>query len=346
MVSRKEVFSIVLAVAVIVACAMTAHGQGKPAGTAPVLVIDKAPVDLGDRIEGEDFEYTYHLSNKGNGELRILSVRVGCGCTTVDYTKVIPPGQEGTIKATVDGRKIFPGYAEKTFRIQTNDSANADFMLTLRFTIKKVLDTAGELNWTGFENEPVKLQTVITDLMSTPINIKGFEWSKSAKEEQLDQKLETKLETIEKGRKYKLTIMAKKGLPLDRYFGELTLQTDYPKVPTKTLTFHINVMKDVVVYPERIFLGEMAIDKGAGGQFDKVFNVVSTRGDTLKILKVVPSSPEITVKLDEQTPGKSFKGTVSVRPPDKPGQYKGSITIYTNYPKYKELALGIVGNVR
>jgi len=263
-----------------------------------------------------------------------------------DYTKVIPPGQEGAVKVKIDGKKIFPGYMEKEFTVKTNDPANADFVLKLQFTVKKVFDISNELNWTGFQDESVKLEAVITDLMPQPINIKGFEWSKSAKEKQLDTKLAVKLETLEKGKKYKLTIRKKADIPPDRYYGEITLLTDYAKLPRKVITFNVNVVRDVEVYPERIFFGEMIIEKGTSKSFDRAFNVIAARGDSLKIVKVVPSSPEITVKVQEQTPGKSFKGTVWVRPPDKIGQYVGNIKIYTNYPKYKELILEIVGSVR
>ena len=263
-----------------------------------------------------------------------------------DYTKVIPPGQEGTIKAKIDGKKIFAGYLEKVLNVKTNDPANADFVLTLQFTVKKIFDVSSELNWTGFQDENVKLETIITDLMTTPINIKGFEWTKAAKDKQLDTKLAVKLETIVKGKKYKLTIIKKKDIAPDRYYGEIALLTDYPKMPQKILTFNINVVKDVEVYPERIFFGEMVIEKGTSKTFDRAFNVIAARGDSLKILKVVTSSPEITVKVQEQTPGKSFKGTVWVRPPDKIGQYVGNLKIYTNYPKYKELIIDIVGSVR
>jgi hypothetical protein len=263
-----------------------------------------------------------------------------------DYTKVIPPGQEGTIKAKIDGKKVFAGYLEKILNVKTNDPVNADMVLTIQFTVKKVFDISSELNWTGFQDENVKLETIITNLMPTPINVKGFEWAKASKDKQLDTKLAVKLETIEKGKKYKLTIIKKKDIPPDRYYGEIALLTDYPKMPQKILTFNINVVKDVEVYPERIFFGEMVIEKGTSKSFDRAFNVIAARGDSLKIVKVVPSSSEITVKIQEQTPGKSFKGTVWVRPPDKLGQYVGNIKIYTNYPKYKELILDIVGSVR
>ncbi len=77
MTSRNKVLLSVLAVAVVAAFAFAAYGQGKPAGKAPVVVIDKKTVNLGDVIEGQDFDYTFVIKNKGNGELQILSVRPG-----------------------------------------------------------------------------------------------------------------------------------------------------------------------------------------------------------------------------------------------------------------------------
>jgi hypothetical protein len=52
------------------------------------------------------------------------------------------------------------------------------------------------------------------------------------------------------------------------------------------------------------------------------------------------------VKIQELQPGKSYRGTVWVRPTSRLGQYAGSIKFYTNYPKYKELVLDVVGSVR
>ncbi len=45
-------------------------------------------------------------------------------------------------------------------------------------------------------------------------------------------------------------------------------------------------------------------------------------------------------------PGKSYRGTVLVRPTSKIDRFAGSVTIYTNYPKYREVVLDVVGSVR
>jgi hypothetical protein len=102
----------------------------------------------------------------------------------------------------------------------------------------------------------------------------------------------------------------------------------------------------VEVYPDRLYFGEMVIPAGATKAFDRTFNIVAARGDSLKILKAVPNRDDMTVKIQELQPGKSFRGTVWIRPSSRLGQYAGAVKIYTNNPKYKELVLDIVGSIR
>jgi hypothetical protein len=54
-----------------------AVAKGKPAGKVPKLVIDTKTVQLGEVLEGQDFQYTFTLKNAGETELQILNVRPG-----------------------------------------------------------------------------------------------------------------------------------------------------------------------------------------------------------------------------------------------------------------------------
>ncbi|MGD1048852.1 MAG: hypothetical protein ABR899_08900, partial [Candidatus Krumholzibacteriaceae bacterium] len=199
---------------------------------------------------------------------------------------------------------------------------------------------------TGFTDDDLKLDVNITNLLTTPVNIKSVRWADDARGKDLEDRIGLKIETVEKGKKYILKIWKKKELHPDNVQANIILTTDYPKLPEKTLSMSIIVQNDVQLYPDRLYFGEMLIPAGATKPFDRTFNIVAARGDSLKILKAVPSREDMTVKIQELQPGKSFRGTVWVRPETRLGQYAGSIKIYTNYPKYKELTLDIVGSVR
>jgi len=55
-----------------------ALAQGKkPAGKVSKVVIENKTVQLGEVVEGQDYEYTFKIKNAGEGELQIYSVRPG-----------------------------------------------------------------------------------------------------------------------------------------------------------------------------------------------------------------------------------------------------------------------------
>ena len=128
--------------------------------------------------------------------------------------------------------------------------------------------------------------------------------------------------------------------------ANIVLTTDFPKIREKSIPMSIIVQKEVEIYPPRLYYGEMIIPPGATKAFDQAFNIVSVRGDSLKIIKAVPNRDDMTVKIQELQPGKSFRGTVWIRPSSRLGQYAGSIKIYTNNPRNPELVLDVVGSIR
>jgi hypothetical protein len=263
-----------------------------------------------------------------------------------DYDKVIPPGQEGKVNIKIDGKKLFPGMFEKSFTVKTNDPANTQFVLTVTGTVKKSFEFSKEMRWSGFVDDKFDFEVVVTNLLPNPINITGARWADDTAAQMLAEKIGIKLETIEKGKKYRLKLLKKKNLEPQSLVANIVLTTDFPKIKEKTIPMSLIVQKDVEIFPDRLYYGEMIIPPGATKSFDRTFNIVSARGDSLKILKAVPNRDDMTVKIQEVQPGKSFRGTVWIRPSSRLGQYAGSIRIYTNNPKNPEIVLDVVGSIR
>jgi hypothetical protein len=349
---RKTLLVAVLAVVLAAALFGVAVAQDKaPAakaqeGKSPKAVVDQMKTDVGEVLEVQDIEYTFKIRNAGDAELQILNVKPGCGCSVADFDKVIPPGQEGKVHIMIYGNKIFPGELEKTFYVTTNDPANKNFSLMVVGKVTKAFDFSREMRWAGFTDESLKLEAVITNLLTAPVNISSARWDDESKAKGIEARLNLKLETIQKGRKYRLSISKKMELAPDDFIAKVILTTDNPKLREKGVPVAITVMPDVAVHPERLYYGDMTIPPGATKAFERTFTIVAARGDSLKVLKAVSSREDMTVKILEVLPGKSFKGTVFVRPTSKTGQYSGSIKIMTNYPKYQELNLDVVGTAR
>ncbi len=263
-----------------------------------------------------------------------------------DFDKVIPPGKEGKVNVKIDGKKLFPGLIDKQFTVKTNEPNNSQFVLAVTGTVKRAFEFSREMRWSGFVDDKFSFEVLVTNVLETPVAVTGIRWADDAAAKGLADKIGLKVETVEKGKKYRIKMWQKKELAPETVMANVVLTTDSPKLKEKSMPMSIIVQKDVEVYPDRLYFGEMIIPAGATKAFDRTFNVVAARGDSLKILKAVPNRDDMTVKIQELQPGKSFRGTVWIRPSSRLGQYAGAVKIYTNNPKYKELILDIVGSIR
>jgi hypothetical protein len=263
-----------------------------------------------------------------------------------DFDKVIPPGQEGKVNIKLDGKKLYPGMFEKKFTVRTNDPDNAQFELTAMGTVKKAFEFSREMRWSGFVDDKFSFEVIVTNLLPTPVNITTVRWADDVSSKAIMEKIGLKLETIEKGKKFRIKLVRKKELAPENLVANIVLTTDFPKIKEKSVPMSIIVQKEVEIYPDRLYFGEMIIPPGATKAFDRTFNIVAARGDSLKIIKAVPNRDDMTVKIQELQPGKSYRGTVWIRPSSRIGQYAGSVRIFTNNPKQPEMILEIVGSIR
>ncbi len=263
-----------------------------------------------------------------------------------DHDKVIPSGSEGKISVKINGHKIHPGRFKKSWTVSTNDPDNKRLVLYVGGSVKKVFEFSGQLSMSGFRDEEMEEEMILTNLLDEPINIKGWSWDEKSAKRGIEEKIGIKLDVVEQGRKYKISAWKRSGVKPEHYRGEIVLETDHPEIKEKKIGVRMTVTPDVEVHPNKVYFGEMIVKEGVSKSFDRQIRIIASRSDTLKILKVVPDSDEITVKIQEVQAGKVYKGTVSVRPPSKVGTYQGSIKIYTNYPGYEELIVVVAGAIR
>ena len=81
--------------------------------------------------EGTEITHTFKIQNKGSAPLQILKIIPGWGCTTVSFTRQIPPGGEGIIKIKGDttdygGRKF-----SRNIIVETNDPKHPKLYLKI-----------------------------------------------------------------------------------------------------------------------------------------------------------------------------------------------------------------------
>ncbi len=227
----------------------------------------------------------------------------------------------------------------------TNDPENPRVGITLKGKVKKVFQLSQPLALSGFIGEDFSIKAILENKLDQPVHITGVGWSEST-DENIKNNLEVKLEAVEEGRKYSITVDDKDRFTKGSYHGALVLKTDFDKVKEKTVDVRVLVHAEVQLYPEKLLLPEMVVPQGATKSFQKVVTIIVKKGDSLKIKDVVPSREDIVTTLTEVKPGKAFRCKLTIRPESRDGEYKGSIKFITNYPGYEEVEVEILGRVR
>jgi hypothetical protein len=264
-----------------------------------------------------------------------------------DYDEVIPSGSEGKIVVKLVGHKLHPGRFTKSFTVKTNDPENAKVTLKVSGMVKQVFQLSKGLSLSGYKGEKLKEDVVLTSSIDEPIHLTGYHWSDTSRDKDaLQEGVGVKITPMEEGKKYKVEAWLKKDLPPKQYFADLFLDTDFKELPEKKLAFRLHIMDDVELHPSTIYMRELQVPQGTTKSFEKVVSIISARGDSLKILDVVPSDPNITWNIREVKPGKAYTVRFQIRPDSEPGKYEASMKFLTNYPGYEELVVPIKGSVR
>lgn len=101
----------------------------------PRLVVPLKKIDFGRQPKDKSLNRSIVIKNTGKADLHIESVQPSCGCTTVDFPKVIVPGRSGSIKVKVDTGQS-AGQHSKSVTIKSNDPAQPTVQVELVYTVK------------------------------------------------------------------------------------------------------------------------------------------------------------------------------------------------------------------
>jgi rhodanese-related sulfurtransferase len=126
------------------------------ATAAPIISVDNVAYDFGSAIAGTIVSHKFLVTNAGDADLNISSVRASCGCTTTGLPdNSLSPGESVELEARVDTTN-FTGQIGKAVYVDSNDPATPTLTLHITGKVIKANDfrpynmTAGDLGFLLF----------------------------------------------------------------------------------------------------------------------------------------------------------------------------------------------------
>lgn len=321
--------------------------------------------NFGTMQRGTKKSHEFTIKNVGDAPLKIWKGHATCKCTDfVVPEEKIPP--QGTAQVRVEwSAKTDYGPFRQTATVLTDDPFRSSLDLTIDGTI---LTASGiEPPELAFDKIPIgekkSAEVFVMAMLQDELTVSDPQFSDPA----LREKFDVKIEPVDKKdlpneaarRGFRVTVTAKEGLPIGRFFQWLSLKTNLADAETLEIPVNGQVVGDISVHgPPGVWnedqvalrLGNV---KSSEGRKEKL-NIVVRGEDAAKVSFNVQSSDPPQIKATIGTP-KKLRDTLVQVPLEielPPGMHpmirldteqgeRGTVVLGTTHPKIKELKVGV-----
>jgi len=308
---------------------------------APKAIFTETGFDFDKAVCGAVVEHDFVLKNVGSAPLRIQRVNMTSPLLITRMPREISPGAQGTIHFQLDTASL-AGSFEGAILVFLNDPALPEVALSFEGNVVPTIELSpmpaffvsaqrGHANQSSIEiinHEPEPLRIVSVE---HPTN-----------------RFTTKLETLDAGQRYRLTLAVKPDGPSGRSAETILVRTSSKTLPILKIAANTYLHERVYTFPDSIDLGAIPI-----GSIRRNPTVLEQVAQSLMIYQVNGSDFKVELSSDvpacnlrsERGPqGDRYQATVSLIGDDvKVGPIRGSIFIRTNDPEFPKLTVPVSG---
>lgn len=276
----------------------------------PKVVVEEAEYKFGSMQRGATRQHEFVVRNQGDAPLRLTAGSTSCKCTQfVVEPKPVPPGEEITVTLEWIARSA-PGEFRQTANLNTNDPSRPMVALSVAgevvepsglepnsFVFGDIRSGGSASTWVLFYSNDVEDLQIEAEVPSG---------------ESVSERFEVKVDPIDKQdlpnanavAGYKVTLMAKPGLPVGQVMEWVTLKTNQPDSEELEIPVFGRVVGDITLHGSGwseeagvLHLGMVPAEEGMKRRL-----ILSSKGqhasDTkYELLSVDP--PELKVELGE-----------------------------------------------
>jgi hypothetical protein len=311
-------------------------------GSAVALFPDPS-CDFGKVLQGAVVEHAFLLKNAGSEPLRIQGVRMTLPLEIEPVRVQVEPGAETSLRFKLPTSTL-RGVFEGVILVSINDPARPETTLAFQGIIVPEVEVSPQpAFWIAAQKgERKSSELEILNHGSSPLRIENVSYTK--------ERFKTSLETVEDGKRFRLTLTLDPAAPAAKTRETITISTNNKKMPLLKIAVNINVRDRVYTFPEAVQLGALPLssiekEPGAPEWYAQTLMIYQHGGSDFQVA-LYTDIPALDLKWERGQKGDRFQVTVGLnRGEVRPGPIDGSIYIETNDPDFPVLTAPVTGRI-
>jgi hypothetical protein len=313
-----------------------------PLAAQPRAVVRTLTIDAGMIERGTTSETVFTIANEGDEPLELTEVKPACGCTVVDYDKVIAPGASGRVVATLN-TKGMRGATAKTVRVFTNDASNAQIDLVIKANVRAYVEAepgyARFLAVLGQGAEPVKQvvysqepgELIVTGVTS-PLSFVEVTSHEASAEERLPGRA---------GRQWVLELRLTEAAPEGAFADFVEVALQHPHLRQMRIPVSGFVQPIVAVLPRVADFGR----KDLAQPQTTVLEVKNLGKPAVTLGAVATTVKGLKPELEVVDEGRLFRLRLTLDPSMPKGDFSGTLTIPTSSALQPQVTIDVRGSI-
>ncbi|MGZ3393063.1 MAG: DUF1573 domain-containing protein [Isosphaeraceae bacterium] len=280
--------------------------------------------DFGTVARGSQVRHAFSLINRSDQEIRIADWRTKCGCTNIRVgAKVIPPGTQTTIEATIDTTK-FLGYKPSGLTLIFDRPTFVEVDLNLTCFIRgDIVMNPGQMDF-GIVRRSDKMPPASLTLTYAGGRSDWEVTKMKTQSSKVKAELRELSRTADGQINYTLTATLQPGVSNGYFKDEITLLTNDQSSPSIPISVVANIQSAVAVTPSIINFGGLR----PGQSVSKTIVVRSK--EPFSITRLSPSQEDLQPAEDEKGPRAVHQLKLTLKAPEQTGPHHATLTIETD----------------
>ncbi len=274
----------------ITLCIFSCFGPSSSFAEGPKIIISEGEYDFGQCWQGDKIIHTFRLKNVGDGEFTIEDQKMVGPFTSARFKRSLPPGQEMDVILTVDTSQL-KGAVETGIILHTNSQDSPRIELRIRGQVNPMITIrpSGALFFSAYKGETPEKSLDIINNYEQPLDIKSIESS--------SERFTYRLQTVKKGREYRLSVRLNPKASPGRTMEQVTLLTNSEKTPQLSVGVNIFIKNDVYTFPDDVDFGTITME-----EIRKNPQIVDLLTQTVLVKRREGKGKDFQIKLEQNIP--------------------------------------------